>query len=350
MKINIIIPFKRLSGGLKVIFLYANYFVEQGHDVEVYMPMVSYPGKGQSIPFRIKASISNTFKPEHWFNKKFNLKVVPLIKACFVRDADITIATAWQTAYDVKNLPDRCGKKVYFIQGYEIFGGSKEQVDGSYRLGLCSVTITQSLAVFLKDMMNVDSTVIYNGLDPTEFYSERKEVHMPPTIMMMYHESEHKGTRQGMAIIDHLKSKYPDIQVNMFGSRKGKDVRSYVNFLENPPRDQLMKMYQSSDIYLFTSKIEAWGLPVMEAMANKCAVVGFNVGAMAEVSTPKNSVKIVENDYGKMEKAVENLIMHPDRIRPMQEAAYDTARKFEWSVQYKKFEDYLKNIVNETIT
>ena len=59
MIINIIIPFKRLSGGIKVAFLYANYLVEQGHDVKVYMPMVSYPGKGQSIPFRIKASISN---------------------------------------------------------------------------------------------------------------------------------------------------------------------------------------------------------------------------------------------------------------------------------------------------
>ena len=341
MIINIIIPFKRLSGGIKVAFLYANYLVEQGHDVKVYMPMVSYPGKGQSIPFRIKASISNTFKPEHWFDRKFELKTVPLIKPRYIRDADITIATAWQTAYDVKVLPKRCGEKVYLIQGYEIFGGSEEQVDGSYKLGLHSVTITQSLANLLKDKFDVESTVIYNGLDSHEFYDGVKEKHKVPSVMMLYHESVHKGAKEGMVVIDHLKKKYPDMKVNMFGRRKGNDIPDYVNFLENPPRDQLMKMYQSSDIYLFTSQMEAWGLPVMEAMANKCVVIGFNVGAMAEVHTSENSIRIDEIDYGKMEEAVETLIQNPGWIRPMQEAAYQTAGQFEWGTQYKKFEKYL---------
>ena len=33
MKINFIIPFKRLSGGIRVVYIYANYLVSQGHDV-----------------------------------------------------------------------------------------------------------------------------------------------------------------------------------------------------------------------------------------------------------------------------------------------------------------------------
>ena len=33
MKINFVIPFKRLSGGIRVVFLYANYLVGKGHDV-----------------------------------------------------------------------------------------------------------------------------------------------------------------------------------------------------------------------------------------------------------------------------------------------------------------------------
>lgn len=341
MRINFIVPFKRLSGGIKVAFLYANYLIEQGHDVKVYMPMVSYPGKGQSIPFRIKASISNTFKPEHWFDAKFELKKVLLIKPWNIRDADITIATAWQTAYDVKALPERCGKKVYLIQGYEIFGGPEEKVDGSYKLGLHSVTITQSLANLLKHKFNVDSTVVYNGLDSNEFYAGEKEKHKIPTVMMLYHESAYKGTKEGIAIINHLKQKYPEMIVNMFGRRKGNDIPAYANFLENPPREELMKMYQSSDIYLFTSQMEAWGLPVMEAMANKCAVIGFNIGAMAEVHTNENSIRIDEINYEKMEAAVEQLILHPERLSSMQKAAYETARKFEWNVQCKKFEDFL---------
>lgn len=341
MRINFIVPFKRLSGGIKVVFLYANYLVRQGHDVKVYMPMISYPGRGQTIPFRIKASISNTFKPEHWFDKKFELKKVPLIKSPYIRDADVTIATAWQTAYDVEALPARCGKKAYFIQDYEIFGGFEEKVDGSYKLGLRSITITHSLANLLKEKFDVDTTVIYNGLDSSEFYAGEKKKHKIPTIMMLYHESTYKGTKEGVTIINHLKQKYPEMIVNMFGRRKGNDIPAYVNFLETPPREKLMKMYQSSDIYLFTSQMEAWGLPVMEAMANKCVVVGFNVGAMAEVHTKENSIRIDDIDYEKMEATVEQLILHPERLSSMQKAAYETARKFEWSVQCKKFEDFL---------
>ena len=68
MRINFIIPFKRLSGGIRVVFLYANYLTEKGYDVVCYVPMVSYRGKNQNALFRFKASLSNTFKPEHWFN------------------------------------------------------------------------------------------------------------------------------------------------------------------------------------------------------------------------------------------------------------------------------------------
>ena len=85
MKINFVIPFKRLSGGIRVVFLYANYLVGKGHDVVCYMPMVSYKGKDQSALFRLKASLSNTFKPEHWFDAKFKLKIVPVIKPKFIR-------------------------------------------------------------------------------------------------------------------------------------------------------------------------------------------------------------------------------------------------------------------------
>ena len=116
MRINFIIPFKRLSGGIRVVFLYANYLTEKGYDVVCYVPMVSYRGKNQNALFRFKASLSNTFKPEHWFNAKFDLKIVPIIAPFFIRNADVTVATAWQTAYDVAKLPERCGKKVYFVQ------------------------------------------------------------------------------------------------------------------------------------------------------------------------------------------------------------------------------------------
>lgn len=344
MKINFVIPFKRLSGGIRVVFLYANYLVGKGHDVVCYMPMVSYKGKDQSALFRLKASLSNTFKPEHWFDAKFKLKIVPVIKPKFIRDADVTIATAWQTAYDVKKLPHRCGKKVYFVQDYEVFNGEAKDVDRSYQLGLHTITITRQLAQMLKERFGVDAEVIYNGLDQAEFIAQPKKKHKSPVLLMMYHEAEHKGTKPGMELVENLRKKYPDLRLNMFGRRKGSDVPEYARFLENPPRELLMKMYRESDIYLFTSSREAWGLPILEAMANKCAVVGFKVGAMAEIATDQNAVVIENFNFSQMEVEVEKLLNDRQRLLLLQYEAYKTALQFTWETQYAHFEDYLDKL------
>ena len=346
MKINFIIPFKRLSGGIRVVFLYANYLTEKGDDVVCYVPMVSYKGKGQSALFRFKASLSNTLKPEHWFDAKFKLKIVPLITPNFIRDADVTIATAWQTAYDVKKLPARCGKKVYFVQDYEIFNGEAKDVDRSYQLGLHTITITRQLAQMLKDRFGVEAEVIYNGLDEGEFITQPKKKHKTPVLLMMYHEAEHKGTKPGMAIVEDLRKRYPDLRLNMFGRRKGNDVPEYARFIENPPRALLMKMYRESDIYLFTSSREAWGLPILEAMANKCAVVGFQVGAMAEIATDKNAVVIDNFDFSQMETEVEKLLNDKQRLHLLQDEAYETALQFKWETQYAHFEKYLDKLAD----
>lgn len=341
MRINFIIPFKRLSGGIRVVFLYANYLTEKGYDVVCYVPMVSYRGKNQNALFRLKASLSNTFKPEHWFNAKFDLKIVPIIAPFFIRNADVTVATAWQTAYDVAKLPGRCGKKVYFVQDYEVFNGEVQEVDNSYCLGLNTVTITQQLADMLKDHFDVDAEVIYNGLDMEEFIAEDKSLHLCPVLLMMYHEAEHKGTKSGLAVVEDLKKKYPDLKLNMFGRKKGPDIPAYAKFIENPPRELLMKMYRESDIYLFTSNREAWGLPILEAMANKCAVVGFKVGAMAEIATDANAVIIDNFDFSQMKVETEKLLNDKDKLQMLQEGAYNTALKFKWETQYAHFEKYL---------
>ena len=196
----------------------------------------------------------------------------------------------------------------------------------------------------LKERFGVDAEVIYNGLDQAEFIAQPKKKHKIPVLLMMYHEAEHKGTKPGMEIVENLRKKYPDLRLNMFGRRRGSDVPEYARFLENPPRELLMKMYRESDIYLFTSSREAWGLPILEAMANKCAVVGFKVGAMAEIATDQNAVVIENFNFSQMEAEVEKLLNDRQRLLLLQYEAYKTALQFTWETQYAHFEDYLDKL------
>lgn len=339
MKINFILPFKRMSGGIRVVYIYANYLAGWGHDVYCYLPMVSYKGKDQSIVFRVKASISNTIKKEKWFSCDFPVKVVPLIIPFFIRDADVTIATAWQTAYDVAKLPESKGRKLYFVQDYEIFNGTRAEVEGSYQLGIPMITISKELKRRLS-FFSPDVQVVYNGLFDQEYMKEKKTKHEKPGIMLMYHEARHKGTEEGLKVAAELEKRGFPVQVTIFGRKIDRSFPERYKVYENPERKRLIKLYQKSDIYLFTSSIEAWGLPIVEAMANRCAVIGRRLGALDELYDGENAV--IVNNYEEMLDAVIALLQDSDKLCTMQNAAYETSKRLNWKESALRFEQILK--------
>lgn len=347
MKINFILPFTYLTGGIRVAFIYSNYLVANGHDVICYVPMKAYKFN-YNIFTRIKASIGNTIKRREkvtWFNCNFKIKLVPMINNTFVRDADITIATAWPTAYDVEKLNNSKGKKVYLIQGYEVWSGPKEKVNMSYKLNLNRIVITKELKELFRKKFNVNSTVIYNGLDDSEYIQSEKDVYDRKTVMMMYSKEPIKGSVDGINVINRLREKH-NIDVILYGLKKDSSIPKHYKFYENPTREQLMTLYEKADIYLFTSKHESWGLPAMEAMANKCAVVGNKVGCLLEIATNGKDALIIENfDYNKMFEMCEYLINNKKKLKQIQDNAYLLAKKFRWDKSFNLFEEYLYNII-----
>lgn len=350
MKINILVPFTSLTGGIRVIFLYANYFTSKGHDVICYVPMKAYKFSNQPILKVLKKSLGNTFKRGtrvRWFDCNFKIRLVPLMNNKFVRDADISIATAWPTAYDLNNLKDTKGKKVYFVQGYETWCGDRKEVEDTYRFNLNKVVITKTLKNMINENVNMESYVVYNGLDSNEFIKGNKVENKNINILMLYNSSINKGTTEGMSILKNIHNKY-NVNIRLFGFKKGKDIPVDFEFYENPSREDLMKLYRESDIYVFPSKIEAWGLPVMEAMANKCAIVGNNVGCVEELCTNNENALIINDlNYKEMEDKIEFLINNRDLLKSIQEGGYNLVKEFTWEASFKRFEEYLITLLNK---
>lgn len=349
MKINILVPFTAPTGGIRVMFLYSNYFVSKGHDVVCYVPMKAYKFSNKPILKVVKSSLGNVLKrgsKVNWFNCNFKIKLVPVISNTFVRDADISIATAWPTAYDLNMFKESKGKKVYFVQGYETWSGDKKEVEDTYRFSLNKVVITKELQKKMLDNFKEESHIVYNGLDSNEFISEEKISNENIKILMLYNRASNKGTIEGIDVLKRIKEKYKNVHIRLFGFKKGNNIPSDFEFFENPERKDLINLYRESDIYVFPSKKEAWGLPVMEAMANKCAVVGNNVGCVKELCTNGENALIVDNlDYKVMEEKIEELINNRELLIKIQNGGYELAKDFKWENSFKKFEGYLKSLI-----
>ncbi|MBC5628067.1 glycosyltransferase family 4 protein [Clostridium sp. NSJ-6] len=346
MKINIIIPFTYLTGGIRVIFLYANYLSKKGYDVCVYVPMVAYKFNHNNIK-RLKMSLINTIKRRskvEWFNCNFTIKLIPKINNLFLRNADRVIATAWPTAVDVSKLDKSKGEKVYLIQDYEIWSGDPNEVDSTFNLPLNRIVITKTLQDLIKEKFNADSTIIYNGLDENEFLLGEKVTNSTKNILMLYNEAENKGSIEGIEILKQIKEKY-NVNIKLFGFKYGFNIPNQFEFYENPSREKLLSLYRESDIYVFPSKHEAWGLPVMEAMANKCAVVGNNVGCLKEIATDNLNSLLIENcNYKDMKFKIEGLLNDNEKLKKIQDNGYELAKKFKWINSFEKFESFLSNL------
>ena len=346
MKINFIVPFTGFTGGIKIVFEYANRLKERGHDVVIYVPMKAYKFSGKGIRgiFKVlKGSIGNTFKrgkKVEWFNLNVDIKLVPLIKNPFIRDADITVATAWPTAYDVNKLNKSKGKKFYFIQHYEIWSGDSKIVDDSYRLPLNQIVIARWLKELMKDKFgNNNTTLIYNGINLDEFNSHNRVKQSDKVICMMYHDLEWKGFKDGLKAFELVKNKYPNIKLKLFGIKQGSDIPDYAEFKLNPTREELKEIYSSSDIFLFPSKSEGWGLTVIEAMACGCAVVGTKTGAIDEIGKHEENCLLSEpNDVKSLAMNLEKLITDKKLIYKLSKSSIQTAQLFDWGLSVKKME------------
>lgn len=343
MRINFIAPSTStvMGGGIRVIFRHANFLAEHGHDVMVYVPMIYCIGK----KFILKTTIANSITRRarlDWMEHSFKTSTAFMIKDAFIRDADVTIATAWHTAPAVNKLSARKGAKVYFVQAYEIWNQDENEVNATYLMDMHRIVITNKLHDLLKTKFGVESTVIYNGHDSNEYLHETKVSNKPYTIMMLWGSAYFKGCNKALEVLYKLHEKY-NFNVTLFSvEHRPLGLPDYVNFFHRPERKQLISLYQKADIYLFPSLNESWGLPVMEAMANKCAVVGMNSGILEDVCEDEKQALIVENgNYTELEKKIVRLLEDESVMRGLQENGYRFSLGFSWEKQCALFEKEL---------
>jgi glycosyltransferase involved in cell wall biosynthesis len=354
MKINFILTGLYKSGGMKVIFKYGEELKNSGNEVFFYRRLLPYNfmrGKSFLLDIsklyvrKIKNFIKRGEVPNDFYNYSFRIKSVPLINSLFVRKADIVIATEWVTAYSVFHLPENRGKKYYFIQGYEDWGSNIALVDKSYTLPLNRIVVSEHLQNFIQKKFNSDSQVVLNGLEEKEFkcsyYVPSKE---NITITFIYSSHESKNSQAALYVCDQIHQKYPDLEFICFGYDKVK-LPSYIKYFHSPDQKSIADIYEKTDIFLFTSFSEGFGLPPAEAMISGCAVVTTPVGAVHDYSVHLESAIHVE-DYSPdtMVGWVEYLIKNRNEISRIGfNASTRVKTKLNWHLSVEKFEQILRN-------
>lgn len=344
MKVNFICPGLGDSGGIKVVEKYAELLNERGVDTIIYSSIRS------SNVHRYQSSLKNalhqvycTAKAIPEIKRKPNRRWVWKISDRYIRAADATIATAWPSAYEVNALRPECGRKLYFIQDYEVWDND-EWGKASYRLPLDHIVIAKWIDQVLTEQLGCKpAKIVYNGID-TDFFkpSKAEKRHDDIRCLMLYHPLEKKGVKDGVRAFEMAKKRNTKLSLEMFGMYDKPDIACLNRYYQNPSRDSLRKLYQQADIYIFPSLAEGWGLTPLEAMACGCPVAGTNVGCMSELGQDGGNVLLSEpGDVNKLASNILLLANDPKLRNKITERGRRTVLQLSWDKSADRLMHYL---------
>jgi glycosyltransferase involved in cell wall biosynthesis len=354
MRVTFVLPDANLGGGTRMIAQHADNLRRRGHSVFV----VSQPvgdttlrqkvaslvrGRGWPPPPGPIASHLDGLDVEHHV-----LKRARPVTDRDVPDADVVVATWWETAEWVHLLSSRKGAKAYFIQHYEaLLGMPEDRVAATWRLPMQKIVCARWLAELARDRFGDPGAIVArNGLDVGLFDAPERGRHPRPTVGMLYSESEAKGCDAGFAALELASRRVEGLQLRMFGwpdPPASLPVPLKSEYAKRPPQDLLSAIYADCDAWLCPSRREGYHMPPLEAMACRCPAVATRVGGPADVIEDGVNGYLVDVDdvRGLADRLVELLELPEPSWKRMSDAAYARAREFTSSDSTDAFEEAL---------
>ena len=363
LRVTFVMPFIGMEGGTRVCSIYAGKLIERGHTVRV-VSRANWPRK--PLLLRARRALGDLVKgrtrpsphkgvPRTHFDKfpgiHQRIDGEGPMTAADVPDSDVLVATWWETAYWIDALPPGKGAHVHLIQHDERImmhdPRQRERAGQAWRLPkFHRVVVAAWLGEIGRKEYGADSTLISNAVDTTFFDApprgrgdERGE---PFTVSLMYSHAGFKGVADSLRAIEIARRTVPDLRVLVFGEANLEDslpLPAGSVYDHRPTQERIREIYAASDVYLFGSRSEGFGLPILEAMACRAPVVGTRTGAAPELIGPGGGRLVDAGDAEAMAAAmIELATCPPAQWRAASDAAYETARGHDWEEAADAFE------------
>lgn len=314
-------------GGHKVVYDYANKLVSDGVGVvianSVFMPsrlprFKELLRKAYAIVRYVYRTVSRTDSCRSWYSLDPRVRETSVwtFDRIFIPSADIYVATAAVTAHYLLDYPVVDKNKVYFIQGYENWNLTDEELKETYHFPFTKIVISKWLKTIL-EIEDSDCYLVPNGFSSEEFYCtvpvEQKDKF---SVSMMYHTMPLKNCKMAFEALEKAKSVCPELHVNIFSVYDcPEDLPDWYTFYKTPDRATHIKINNESSIYVAPSSSEGFGLTVGEAMICGQAVACTDTKGYLEMAVDGENALV--SHIGDVDALANNIIrlVQDDELR-----------------------------------
>jgi glycosyltransferase involved in cell wall biosynthesis len=359
MKITFVTAnFQSLHGGVRAVAIYADLLIKMGHDVLVVSPKRPQPNLRQQVSSVLKGKgwIEPEADRDGYFHgldvpRKFLDHAAPVTDAD-VPDADIVIACFWTTAEWVSNLSPAKGVKVYFVQHHELHvPETRDRAAATYRLPFHKIITTDWLADIMRTEYGDDRTSkVPYSVDFEQFNALPRGKQATPTVGMMYSTTGWKGCDISLKAFEIAARQVPNLRLIAMGFHQPSPdlpVPAGTEFIYRPPQHDLRAIYSQCDAWLFGSRVEGFGMPILEAMACRTPVIGTPAGAAPELLVDGAGLLVPLEDPEAMAQAIVRMCrMSDSQWRTISDRAYAKATDYSWDDAAAGFEAALYRAID----
>ena len=335
-----------IGGVPRVMSIWGNYFVKKGYEVE----FVSNDSKD---PFyEIDSNITHTILGLDKFGKKGRIKFLIKIYHFFKnRKNEIFIVNkshfiAYIFILKKLGLIDRSNKFCYFVHGGNsdfkfLYNNYKSQLINNVCSSIIALidnydshnsinhtgekdllevlkedhgkSLKGKLAdvIFPNPWLQIKKKIIFIP-NPVSFKTKRKINNNSKTVLALTSLKKRKGLNYLIRAWEILSMKHPDWELEIVGSGIEKEsLEKLITQLEiksikmTPATKDVLKHYLNSSIFINSSVIEGYGMPILEAMECGLPVVAFeNVGSKFFV---ENNITGLLGQNGNVKLLAENI-------------------------------------------
>lgn len=325
MRVCILIPHTKISGGTRVLFGLAKALHYKGVDVSMCSMKGKAPIWAGPLPFDVT--------PIGEMNKY-------TLPKC-----DVLIDFADNNPY--VPMPDV--KHILYLQGFGTQDFNKEARNLLYKYDAVVAT-TNWLA---KIASRAGQDLVYTippGIDPIFTDSGEEKTRNIITIGSLWHNSYAKNSEMVVAAMNKFARSHPRSRLLLLSAKLPTNV-DLLNELVvpyslcvNPPQHLVPSLYVSSNIWLSTSLNEGFGLPIIEAMSCGTPTAVVPSYGLDDYLVHQENCLIVPNNKERIASSMNILIKDKDMYKKIVSGGKALAKKFNWEDTVKAFMKVLTDI------
>ena len=318
-----------IGGGARFIYQLANALLDKGHDLEIVIPQKS------AIAWPVRTKITQV--------KELSPSAIP--PADFILpNFYSTVMPAWES---------KKGRVVRLSLGYEpLWVADSDLAKKTYLIGAPIMSISQWHRQVILTQTGLDSTVISGGVDTSVFrpYPKHSSETGRKSIFYIMRAKTHgytwKGNDDFLAACERLKKLIPDFDIFIVVP-EGEPFESPVPYLIKPAAtdSEMARLYAQSDLFVYTSYFEAFGLPPLEAMACGTALVTTDCGGNRDYARHEENCLIVPpSDINGLTSAMYDLLSNDQKRHLLTSTGLRSVQTWTWQRTAAQVEAFLNSL------